>query len=93
MFSNRDLFGALFLSVIAGFLIFSIFAIHPFGVPNNPEMDDYIIDNCQEETGANNGVTSVVFEYRGMDTLGEATVLFTAVAAVIMLLRRMKENV
>ena len=51
-------------------------------------MDDYIIEHTQEETGANNGVTSVVFDYRGFDTLGEATILFTAVAAVVMILRR-----
>jgi multisubunit Na+/H+ antiporter MnhB subunit len=56
-----------------------------------PEMDDYIIDNCQNETGADNGVTSVVFDYRGFDTLGEATVLFTAVAGVIVLFRRLKK--
>ena len=57
----------------------------------DPAMDDHIIDNCQKETGANNGVTSVVFDYRGFDTLGEATVLFTAVAGVIMIFRRLKK--
>jgi len=29
-----------------------------------------------------------VFDYRGFDTLGEATVLFTAVAGVVLVLRR-----
>jgi len=29
-----------------------------------------------------------VFDYRGFDTLGEATVLFTAVAGVLAVLRR-----
>jgi len=48
-------------------------------------------DHTQEETGANNGVTGVVFDYRGFDTLGEATVLFTAVAGVIMIFRRKKQ--
>jgi len=55
------------------------------------DMDEYIIDHTQEETGANNGVTGVVFDYRGFDTLGEATVLFTAVAGVIMIFRRKKQ--
>jgi multisubunit Na+/H+ antiporter MnhB subunit len=32
-----------------------------------------------------------VFDYRGFDTLGEATVLFTAVAGVVMIFRRLKE--
>jgi multisubunit Na+/H+ antiporter MnhB subunit len=54
-------------------------------------MDDHIITNTQNETGTNNGVTSVVFDYRGFDTLGEATILFSAVAGVIMIFRRVKE--
>ncbi len=66
--------------------------MHPFGQPP-ADMDDYIIDNAQSETGANNVVTSVVFDYRGYDTLGEATILFTAVTAVVMLFRRTKEEI
>ena len=65
--------------------------IHPFGQPPS-DMDDYIINNAQSETGANNVVTSVVFDYRGYDTLGEATILFTAVTAVVMLFRATKEE-
>ncbi|MFH1101447.1 MAG: hydrogen gas-evolving membrane-bound hydrogenase subunit E [Methanobacteriota archaeon] len=64
--------------------------IHPFGDPGSPAMDDYIILHTQGEAGTNNGVTSVVFDYRGFDTLGEATILFTAVAGVIMIFRRVK---
>ena len=33
-------------------------------------MDDYYIRNGQRETGSNNIVASVVFDYRGFDTLG-----------------------
>ncbi len=54
-------------------------------------LDDDIIANSQEETGANNIVTAVVFDYRGFDTLGEATILFTAVASVIMIFRRLNK--
>jgi multisubunit Na+/H+ antiporter MnhB subunit len=59
-----------------------------FGEAPEAEMDDYIIQNAQRETGANNAVTSVVFDYRGFDTLGEATVLFAAVVGVIVIFRR-----
>jgi multisubunit Na+/H+ antiporter MnhB subunit len=52
-----------------------MYELHEFGDPPS-DMDDYIILNAQNETGANNAVTSVVFDYRGYDTLGEATVLF-----------------
>ena len=54
-------------------------------------MDDEIILKAQTETGTNNGVTSVVFDYRGFDTLGEATILFTAVAGVMMIFRRLNK--
>ncbi|MBA3043642.1 hypothetical protein FP804_00725, partial [archaeon] len=61
------------------------------GEPDEKGMDDYFIENAQNETGANNVVTSVVFDYRGYDTLGEATVLFTAVTGVGLALRRRKK--
>ncbi|KYK22147.1 hypothetical protein AYK24_08530 [Thermoplasmatales archaeon SG8-52-4] len=92
--SSRNIVGAVFFVIIAVFLFFSALLIHPFGEfneDNNPEMDQYIIDNAQNQTGADNSVTSVVFDYRGFDTLGEATVLFTAVAGVILLFRRLKK--
>ena len=88
----RDITGLIFFSIVVVFLVFTALLIHPFGVLDASEMDDYIIDHAQEETGANNGVTSVVFDYRGFDTLGEATVLFTAVAGVILLFRRLKDD-
>ena len=89
--STRDAAAVIFFSIVAVFLVFGALMMHPFGVPDNPEMDEYIIDNTQGETGADNGVTSVVFDYRGFDTLGEATVLFTAVAGVILVFRRLKK--
>jgi multisubunit Na+/H+ antiporter MnhB subunit len=91
--SKRNLAAAVFLSIVAVIFIFSALLMHPFGVLDESNMDDYVIENTQEETGANNGVTAVVFDYRGFDTLGEATVLFTAVAAgVVMIFRRLKHD-
>ncbi len=81
---------ALSLGVLIAFLVAAALLIHPFGDPPS-EMDDYIIENAQRETGANNVVTAVVFDYRGYDTLGEATILFTAVTGVVMLFRRQKK--
>jgi multicomponent Na+:H+ antiporter subunit B len=40
-----------------------------------------------EKTGSANLVTGVIFDYRGYDTLGEATILFTAVIGVLTVLR------
>jgi len=49
--------------------------------------DQYYIDHGPDETGGTNVVTDIVFDYRGYDTLGEATVLFTAIAGAVALLR------
>ena len=87
---KRMIVGALGLAVVAVFLLFSIVLIHPFGEPGEVQMDDYIITHTQNETGTNNGVTSVVFDFRGFDTLGEATILFSAVAGVLLVFRRMR---
>ena len=92
MISKRNLAAVAFFSIVAVTFIFSALLMHPFGVVNESDMDDYVIDNAQEETGSNNGVTSVVFDYRGFDTLGEATILFTAVAGVVMIFRRLNND-
>lgn len=44
------------------------------------------IEDSPEETGLPNVVTSVLASYRGYDTMGELTVIFTAGVAVILLL-------
>jgi multisubunit Na+/H+ antiporter MnhB subunit len=88
---KRQVTGLIVLLVVVAFLVLGVLLIHPFGYPPS-DMDDYIIDNAQKETGNNNVVASVVFDYRGFDTLGEATILFTAVTGVLLLLRASKRK-
>jgi len=76
--------------VFLAFLFITVGNLRPFGKPPS-EMDDYFIRNGQRETACNNIVTSVVFDYRGFDTLGEATVLFTAVTGVFMLFTKLQK--
>jgi len=52
------------------------------------EVTQYYLANAYEETGVKNAVTAVLAAYRGFDTLGEATVVFTAGVAVLTVLRR-----
>ena len=89
--SIRNIVAIIMFTIFAVFFVFTALLIHPFGVPNESRMDDYIIMNTQNETGSNSGVTTVVFDYRGIDTLGEATVLFAAVSGVLMIFRRVKK--
>jgi len=88
---TRNILAYAFFTIVAIFIIFTALMMHPFGEPQETEMDQYIIDHSQDETGTDNSVTSVVFDYRGFDTLGEATVLFTAVAGVVLVFRRLKK--
>jgi multicomponent Na+:H+ antiporter subunit B len=44
------------------------------------------VENSVEELGTSNVVTAIVVSYRGLDTLGEVTVLFAAAAGVTLLM-------
>lgn len=46
------------------------------------------IDQGLSSTGAGNLVAAVILDFRGYDTLGEATVLFTSVVGVMAVLRK-----
>ncbi len=50
------------------------------------------LNDALKETGVPNVVTAVLASYRGYDTLGETTVVFTAGAGVIALLRRRRRD-
>ena len=63
-----------------------------FGTPPFTDMDEYFVSHGQEQTGGNNIVTDIVFDFRGFDTLGEATVLFTAVLGAGLVFRKRKED-
>jgi len=92
---DREFFGTV-VSVVIIFLIFvagvRMFDTMPeFGVPVFSRLADtasqaYISHGLQD-TGAANIVTSVYLDYRAYDTLGEATVLFTAILGAMAILR------
>jgi multicomponent Na+:H+ antiporter subunit B len=52
----------------------------------------YYAEKGPQEVGAPNLVTAVVVTYRGLDTLGEVTVLFISAAGVGLLLRRTRRK-
>lgn len=58
-----------------------------FGYPVMRVASTYIKEGMAK-TGATNIVSSVILDYRAYDTLGEATVLFTAVIGVLAIVRR-----
>jgi multicomponent Na+:H+ antiporter subunit B len=51
---------------------------------------EHYLANTTGETGARNVVAAILFDYRAFDTLGESTVIFTAVCGIAMLFSRRK---
>ena len=76
----------LILLVIFYFLKISVSSLDAFG-EGTLRMANSYIEGATEKTGSANLVTGVVFDFRGYDTLGEATVLVTAVLGVLTILR------
>jgi len=87
--STGWLIGGVALIFIAVFLWFSWDVLGELPAFGAPLMDvgKYYIENGADQTGATNIVTSVILDYRAYDTLGEATVLFTAVIGVLAVCR------
>ncbi|MEZ5818303.1 MAG: DUF4040 domain-containing protein [Hyphomicrobiaceae bacterium] len=75
---------------VAAALIWGTIGLPPFGTPDAPihlhVAPKYLADSVKE-TLVPNVVTSVLASYRGYDTLGETTVVFTAAMGVMLLLR------
>ena len=60
--------------------------------PANTHVSPRYLERTIEETATPNAVTSVLADYRGYDTMGETTVIFTAGLVCIMLLRRRSDD-
>jgi len=78
-------------AVLLYFYVLAIGMLDPIG-SGSLRMAGHYINGAVELTGSVNLVTGVVFDFRGYDTLGEATVLVTAVLGVITILRLKGRN-
>ncbi len=88
----------MFVSVVVGSaLIWGMFSLPPFGAADTP-MHTHTVDGYIAASKAHdmppNMVTAVLADFRGFDTLGEVTVIFTGGIGVLMLLsgRRKKKR-
>ena len=87
--------GLIIVSLLsAGVFVFGIFAFKDLNVFGSPIIEavadapsNQYLEDGLKETGAANIVTSVLLDYRAYDTLGEATVLFTAIIGALAILR------
>jgi multicomponent Na+:H+ antiporter subunit B len=80
---------------VAVTLIYGTLDMPKWGDPHSPassHVSPYYLRHSLEQTATPNVVTSVLADYRGYDTLGETTVIFTAGMACILLLRRSRKR-
>jgi len=95
---SLDHFKLIVLAVFAFVLLMSVVGAgfdRTYGDPDTNtsyEADGYYEGHSQDESNSNSVVSAVVFDFRGLDTLGEATVLFTAVLGVSLALRRWRHG-
>jgi len=77
------------VAVTGSALVYGTWDIPGFGAPGAPAQTHvarYYIEHAMPDTGVPNIVTAVLASYRGFDTLGEVTVIFTAAVAVLLLI-------
>ena len=82
--------------IVSGIVFFAVFIISAYrAFQYMPEFGNLSLRMAQEyvnnglsHTGAGNLVAAVILDYRAYDTLGEATVLFTSVAGITAVLRK-----
>lgn len=80
---------AALLVVAAVPLLIGVATLPPHGDPSTPvhtHISAYYLENGVEQAGTPNIVTAVILNYRGLDTSGEVIVIFTALAAVMVVL-------
>ncbi len=80
---------------VGGMLVYGTLGLPEFSDPNAPIHQHVVpryLNESKKEVDVPNVVTAVLASYRGYDTLGETTVVFTAGAGVIALLRRRRKD-
>ena len=87
---------SLISSIIVGAaLIYGTLDMPEWGDPNSPansHVSPFYLQHSMEDAATPNVVTTVLADYRGYDTLGETTVIFTAGVACLLLLRTRRKQ-
>ena len=93
---TRSAWPALFASLAVGaLLVYGTLGLPEFSDPQAPIHTHVVpryLNDIKKEVDVPNVVTAVLASYRGYDTLGETTVVFTAGAGVVALLRRRRKD-
>jgi multicomponent Na+:H+ antiporter subunit B len=93
--TRLSMLSVILVTLTGAILIYGTIDIPKFGAETAPvhqHIAHRYIQTSPTEIGIPNMVTSVLASYRGYDTLGETTVIFTAGIGVLMLLGRGRSN-
>ena len=87
--SSPWIFAAFFIfaAVFLGAAHLAIKELPAFGAAPM-SVSQFYIENALAKTGAANIVSAVILDFRAYDTLGEATILFTSIMGVFVLMRK-----
>mgnify|MGYP004701887951 CR=1 FL=1 len=89
----KKFFVIVVLSMLFLVLVYSVLEMPEFATENSPaynELARYYIENAVEEAHATNAIAAIITDFRAFDTMGETTVLFTAILAVTSVLKQGK---
>ena len=83
----NTIIAVVFIFTFLGIASYCFRDLPEFGFPHLRVGQTYLKEGL-EKSGAVNLVSAVILDYRAFDTLGEATILFTAVIGVLTVVRR-----
>jgi multicomponent Na+:H+ antiporter subunit B len=93
--ARRPVFPLVVVLVTGGILLYGTLDMPAYGDPASPvhqHVAPRYLKESGREIGVPNVVTSVLASYRGFDTFGEITVVFTAAVGVMILLSAMRRK-
>ena len=82
-------------TILIAVLLVGVSELPPFGAVDAPPHNEVMAlynEHSLDDTGSFNVVTAIILDYRGFDTLIEATVLFCAAILIIISLRVTEEG-
>lgn len=93
--THRPILPLVVVTITGAALIYGTLDMPPFLEPDNPihqHVAPRYLEQVSEEVDIPNVVSAVLATYRGYDTMGETTVVFTAAAGVMLLLSNLRRR-
>jgi len=88
---KRHILAVIIISLCSYMLLLTVTELPEYGSANVPANNSVVVRYLAQglsEGGATNIVSNIIVDYRAYDTLMETTVLFTAILAVLITLKR-----